>query len=662
MKNEMSSVDVSAIVFEWNHGPKSLLEAKVGKIYQPTPDSIRISIFIPEVGRDNLMLEAGKRAHISKYLPSNPKVAQSFPMLLRKHLMGGKIVGINQHDFDRIIELNIVRGGVKTVLVIELFAKGNIVLLDEKRKIILPMKPVTFKGRKIRSGEIYEYPQSKANPLNVTISTLKELFITSNSDVVRTVATKMNLGGILAEEVCLIANIDKSRVATEISEEEVEQVHSSLMSVLSPLNEGLLKPNIVLKNEDNDVKPIDVNPFELLYFKDFEKKYFESFNLALDEFFGKSALTVINGSTDTVKKEKLGLFERRLKQQQDAIKKFEEQADKYIQAAEKIYSNYQTIEEIMNVLYSARENGYSWDEIKRTIKESKNKIKAANRITNINSSKGIITLDLDGTNIELDINRSIPQNAEKYYKHAKKVTRKKDGALKAIEDTKKAMKKKEKKVPTKKRIKRKEAWYERFRWFISSDGFLIIGGRDADTNEEIVKKYMEKRDFFLHTQAPGAPVVIIKTEGSDVPEKTIYEAAEFVVSYSNLWKLGYFEGDCYLVKPEQVSKTPESGEYVKKGSFIIRGTRSYYKNVPINAAIGIDKKVPRVIGGPITAINNHGTNIVKLSPGKFNQNDIAKKIYRLWIDSGSDTSFMRGIASPDKIAKMLPPGGSEIVG
>jgi len=64
-----------------------------------------------------------------------------------------------------------------------------------------------------------------------------------------------------------------------------------------------------------------------------------------------------------------------------------------------------------------------------------------------------------------------------------------------------------------------------------------------------------------------------------VPETTLLEAAQFTVSYSVIWKSGQASGDAYWVLPEQVSKTPESGEYVAKGAFVIRGQRNFYKDV-----------------------------------------------------------------------------------
>ena len=156
-------------------------------------------------------------------------------------------------------------------------------------------------------------------------------------------------------------------------------------------------------------------------------------------------------------------------------------------------------------------------------------------------------------------------------------------------------------------------------------------------------------------------MTVIRTEGKEVPETTLQEAAQFVVSYSSVWKSGQFSGDCYWIKPEQVSKTPESGEFLNKGSFVIRGERNYYRDVQVGVAIGLELTgETRVIGGPVSAVRNHAKHVIEVVPGKFNQNDISKKISRIYVDELKDVQFVKQIASPDLIAIMLPPGESDI--
>ncbi|MDP2216829.1 MAG: ribosome rescue protein RqcH [Methanolobus sp.] len=662
MKQEMTSADVAALVFELSSGENSIIDSKIGKIYQPVAGELRINLFVYNKGKDNLVIEAGKRAHLSEHIRQSPKIPHSFPMLLRKHIFAGRITYVRQYDFDRIMEFGMVRGGVETVLVAELFSPGNIVLLDSERKIILPMKPVTFKGRKIRSGEVYQYPEAQLSPVEAGEKDLADVFSSSDADVVRTIANRFNLGGVLAEEVCFRAGIDKKTVAKDMNSEGIASIVRALRELFSPLIKGELSPYIVKKEIKGEVQPFDVAPFELKTHAGLEKEVFPSFNKALDGFFGKRAAEEVTEVVEAVKKEKVDVFERRLRKQEEAIGNFGREAERHVDVAEKIYAHYQVIEEVIGVLEKARQNGYSWDEIKSILKGAKETVPAAKSISSIDSATGRIVLDLDGTKATVDIKLTIPQNAQSYYEKAKKLTRKKEGAIRAIEDTKVAMQKKERKVSgNKRKVHMKKHWYDRFRWFYSSEGFLVVGGRDAETNEELVKKYMDKSDVVFHTQDPGAPMTIVKAQGKPVTEQTLMEAAQFVVSYSSVWKSGQFSGDCYWVLPEQVSKTPESGEYVKKGAFIIRGERNYFRDVQVGMAVALELGAEtRVIGGPVSAVRQHGQHVIELIPGKFNQNDIAKKVYKMYVDTLKEVNFVKQIASPDRIAMMLPPGESDI--
>ncbi len=285
----------------------------------------------------------------------------------------------------------------------------------------------------------------------------------------------------------------------------------------------------------------------------------------------------------------------------------------------------------------------------------------AKAIRSINAGKGTIIVVLDNQEVEFDIRLSVHQNSQLYYDKAKKISAKIKGALLAIEETKKLSEKELAPEVRRKVPKPKQKWFEQFRWFVSSDGFLVVGGRDAQSNEDIVKKYLEKRDIFFHAHVSGSPAVVIKTEGREVPETTLFEAAQFTVSYSGIWKSGQAGGDAYWVLPEQVSKTPEPGEYVAKGAFVIRGKRNYYNDVLLGAAIGlIINEEKRLIGGPVSAVKKKAQFVIEIEPGEFNQNDLSKKIYRMLNDGFEDKKLIKAIASPDRIAMFLPPGGSRV--
>jgi predicted ribosome quality control (RQC) complex YloA/Tae2 family protein len=652
MKQEMSSVDVAALVLELR--PR-LLDAKIMKIYQHSPDEIRLGLHIFKEGRTNLVIEAGRRLHLTAHPEEAPKFPQSFPMLLRKHLTGGRITEISQYDFDRIIELHVQRGEDTTLLLIELFSRGNIILLDAQKKIILPLKSISFRDRKVIRGEVYELPQAQLSPVTASIDELKEMFSRSDNDIVRTIATRMNMGGQYAEEVCARAGIDRNTPAKQLADASL--LHKAMQEVFRPLG-AELKPHIVLK----DGKPVDVLPFELSHYEKNEKKYSGTFNDALDEYFsaGIDKKRAVVKDKEGAKPEKTGLYEYRLQKQMQTLEMFRDEEGKLVRRGELIYAHYQTVDGILNAIKAAREKGYSWDDIRNILKSSD--IPEARAIKSINAGKGTLTITLDNLEVELDTKLTLTQNSQAYYDRSKKLSSKIKGALDAIEETKKLTGKEEAPKKTGQKLPaHKQKWYEQLRWFISSDNFLVIGGRDAQSNEDIVKKYLEKRDIFFHAHVSGSPVVVVKTEGKEVPDTTLIEAAQFTVSYSVIWKSGQASGDAYWVIPEQVSKTPESGEYVPKGAFVIRGKRNYYKDVMLGAALGlILNEEKRLIGGPVSAVRKKAQFVMEVEPGDFEQNDISKKIYRMLVDKFEDKKFIKEIASPDKIAMFLPPGRSRV--
>ncbi|HUL62168.1 MAG TPA: ribosome rescue protein RqcH [Methanocella sp.] len=663
MKEEMSSVDVFAAVAELQF----LLDAKLEKVYQHTPDEIRLRLQEFKTGKYDLIAEAGRRLHTSTRPRESPKLPPAFAMILRKYMMGGRITAIRQRGFDRIVDIEVVRAGEKTVLVVEIFAKGNVILLDGDRKIIMPLKAARMKDRDVLRGEAYEYPPSQLNPLTITEEELARLFAASDKDLVRTLATQTNIGGMYAEEVCLLAGIDKNRVAKSLAGSEVHLLLNGIRTLFKPLVEGNLRPHVV-RAEGKDV---DVLPLELNKYASFEKVYFATFNQALDAYFGARTATEIRAAATEKKAEKTGPLERRLRQQEEAIAKFDRDATEDVRRGEIIYADYQRVDEIIKVIGSARAKGYSWDDIRKTLKAARTAGNAAaSAIQAVDPARGTVTVSLPDATVSLDIALTVPQNAQAYYDRAKKVQAKKEGALKAIEATRKAMAKAQpgaaeaspKKPPAK---PRKPRWYDRFRWFVTSDGFLVVAGRDADSNEEIVKKYMDRNDVFFHAQAHGAPITVIKAEGKAVTPEALAEVAQFAVSYSSVWKAGQFSGDCYWVRPEQVSKTPESGEYVAKGAFIVRGERNYVKDVPVRAAVGIrfDESGCYVIGGPVAAVKARAKYSLEIEPGELNQGDAAKKIYRHFLEHASpdDAKAIRQAASPDRVMVFMPPGETRIV-
>jgi len=674
------------------------------------------------------MIEVGdvKRAHVAdaEHVADAPGRPPNFAKMLRNRLSGADFAGVEQYEFDRILTFEFEREDENTTLVAELFGQGNVAALDETGEVVGSLSTVRLKSRTVAPGSQYEYPASRLNPLDVSLGGFERHMRESDSDVVRTLATQLNLGGLYAEEVCTRAGVPKETPIEEATDDQLRALHEALERIGERLRSGDIDPRIYEEelsdegssddDEDRSPRVVDVTPFPLSEHEGLPSVGFDSFNAAVDEYFYRL------GSEDSEEgeapadasdsrpefEEEIARQERIIEQQQGAIEGFEEQAAAERERAELLYANYDLVDEVLSTVQEAREAEVPWDEIGETLEAGAERgIPAAEAVVDVDGGEGTVTVALDdedgeSVRVELDASTGVEVNADQLYQEAKRVEEKKAGAMEAIESTRRELESvKERKaewaetqaadddasdaeqdsddeayetdwtarssIP----IRSPDDWYQRFRWFHTSTGYLVIGGRNADQNEELVKKYMGKHDRFFHTQAHGGPVTLLKAAGPsesadpvDFSEQTLREAAQFAVSYSSDWKDGRGAGDAYMVEPDQVSKTPESGEYIEKGSFVIRGDRTYFEDVPCRVAVGVQcEPVTRAIGGPPSAVVDRAAATVTLEPGMYAQNDAAMMVYRKLKERFADQSFVRKVASADQLQEFLPPGGSDIV-
>ena len=620
----MSNVDVYAICKELG---EMIKDARVQKAYQPTKDTVLIRFHVPSKGRVDVVFQAGLRVHSTQYPPQNPKVPPNFPMLLRKYIKGGSVTGVSQHNFDRIMRIDIQKEH-KFSLVIELFAKGNIILLDEDDQIILPLKRKLWQDRKITSKEEYKYPPERGiNPLEIEKNELLELFQNSDRDIIRTLAGN-GLGGLYAEEIALRSGVDKKLNAADVTDNEIESIYNAMTEIFKPLKTFDFHPQII-SGEKEDVLPLD-----LQMYTDYQKEMYETYNEAADEFYSSIVGEDIVQVHDEVWSGEVGKFEKRLKIQLDTLEKFNKTIKETKIKGEAIYSNYQQIQNIIDTIKHARET-HSWLEIIDIVKKAKKaKTEGLDIIESIDKL-GILTLNLDGIRVNIDTTVGIPENAEVYYNKGKKAKKKIRGVNIAIEKTQQEIKKAESKreiemekvIVPQKRIKKELKWYEKLRWFLTSDGLLVIGGRDATTNEMVVKKHMEPKDIYFHSDIHGAASVVLKAGEGEIPETSINQAAAFSACFSSAWSKGLGSADVYWVNPDQVSKTPQSGEFVTKGAFIIRGSRNYIRGLPLTLSIGkVDYEGERIMAGPPEAVSKYTENFSSVKPGYTKKEEIAMQI------------------------------------
>ncbi|MDD5171465.1 MAG: NFACT RNA binding domain-containing protein [Candidatus ainarchaeum sp.] len=249
--------------------------------------------------------------------------------------------------------------------------------------------------------------------------------------------------------------------------------------------------------------------------------------------------------------------------------------------------------------------------------------------------------------LKLFYEKSVHENAAHYYELAKESREKIAGVEKAIEETKKeignAKKGKKKEV----RTKRQKEWYEKFHSCFTSAGHLMIGGRNAQQNDQIFAKHMEDKDLFFHADIQGASAVVLK-DGIEAKEEELKEAAQFAASFSKAWINANASVDVYAVKKAQLSKHV-SGGFIPTGAFAISGERIWFRDTKLELRIGKDEKSLLVLVPSISKTTIKNALVLVPSKSGKDKGAIAKSLAK------------RYDVHPDALLEILPNGKSKTV-
>ncbi len=619
MKTSVSSFDLRALVAEW----QDLVGGHIDKVYQ-REDEVILRINVPDRGKTELFSKSGRWLCVHE-VENKPVSPPLFAQTLRRLLDNARVISVEQSGFDRIAVFHLGHGGGRIDLVFEVFGKGNVVALRDG-VTVAAMFPQTFKDRAVQVGEPYVFPRAGIDPLGLDRDALARTLRAAKGQVVRVLASILNLGGTYAEELCLRAGIDKETKVREISDPQVDSLYTALNNIAVAVDQER-RPAVIFR----EGHAVDATPIELMQFAGLERREFSTFNEALSHY-----LNVAEPETATAE-DVAAKFERRIAQQRESLEALREEAMRLEAQAVFLYGHYQVFDELLKAIREGR-----------TPPEHA-QIKAIDR-------KGhTVTLAIgDFDAITLDYEKDVTANAQALYDRRKDALAKAQRVEEAIATTRaemEAAQAKAIKVAKRPRIKSTKAmWFEAYRWTISSEGFLILGGRDARTNDQLVKKHLKEGDRYAHADVHGAPSTVIK-DGARASDVTLREACEFALAYSKAWSAGLASGSAYWVLPEQVSKQAESGEFLPRGAFVIRGKRNYFHDLPVRIAVGeVEVEGHRkIMAGPVTAVAARSARYVVLAPGTGDREAITKKL-----------ASILGVPI-EEIARAMPPGSVEIV-
>lgn len=255
--------------------------------------------------------------------------------------------------------------------------------------------------------------------------------------------------------------------------------------------------------------------------------------------------------------------------------------------------------------------------------------------------------------IEIDLEKSLEENASLYFEKSKQAKKKLSGLGNAMIEMQKKISSAEKK-PAEKTLARKKKlqWFHYFHWFKTSNGFLAVGGKDAKSNEAIVKKHLDDGDFFLHADIQGGSACVVKAEGKKISETDLLEASSFAACWSKAWQQGLSGVDVYAVSKEQVSKSAPSGESLATGGFMIYGKRQWFRKTPLSFAIGLFQEEESffAMGGPPNAVKKNCIAFFEIKHGNVQKSSVAKQLLALF----EKKTGQRNSVSLDEIITALP--------
>jgi len=661
-KEGLSSFDISVVSRELDRGLKGYY---IDNIYQVGILMLLLKLNMPGKPPQQLLIEAGRRINTTRYVVEKPRRPSAFSSALRKYLLNGRIQGVEQPGFERIVKIRTQTSKEEFTLIVELFGKGNMILTDSQDIIQHALSYRRMRDRDITHHQKFVYPKpSGLNPEQVTLRELLEKLRESKGEVVQALTKILSVGGIYSEEFLLSAGVGKNTPAQEVTEEAVAEVYRAVVETLR--KKDIPQPCVVFGNED---EPFDVTPFPLKLHSGKRTKSYGTLNEALDEYFIK-----IGHEEKVSRKEGEGSLlteeqERIIKEQSAKLDELQLMERKSRTAGNIIFEHAHELNSLAQWIMEKKQSSKDWQEIGMgaALKRERGETPFI-YFRLINPQEKSLRVEVDNIEFDLNLRKTVYENASNYFDNSKKMREKITTLKNLIRETSKKLKQtKESREAAETKIEaplktKEKRWYEKYRFFHSSEGFLVVSGKDVHSNEALIKRYTEPQDLVFHADVAGAPFTVVKTKRSTPSSSTLQEAAQFTACYSRAWRDGFTSVDVYYVKPDQISKSAPSGEYLARGSFTIKGQRNYIRNVPLRIAIGLRTDGDtQVIAGPAATIRTTTKSYVEVMPGDEPAKKITGRVRLLLSKSVPKELAEKTDRTPsDKFVALIPYGKARI--
>ncbi|HZY93114.1 MAG TPA: ribosome rescue protein RqcH [Thermoplasmata archaeon] len=623
VKDRFTALDALALTRE----VRQLVGGRLDKAFTGRPGGVDLQFRVPQRGRHELHIVSGRFAFLRESSGDHAEELDPLAKELRRLLSGARLAEVSDAEGERYLELVFRRPDVDGPLILgaELFGAGNVVVA-RAGTIAAVEHTRRWAHRTVRIGAEYQRPPSRINALAASAAVLEGLLSDSRTDRASTLAARLGLGGPLAEELLARAGVAGNVAAPSDAAEVAPRLALALGQLVQEVGDTP-RGFLYLSGET----PLDVAPAPLTRWRGapgVEMTQHPSFSAAAEAYFGSLPALVVEPPTpsDEARAELL----RQRDQQLKAVEGLKETVLGLQQRADLILRHYPEAEAAL----TAGPEGVA---------------------------EGSVEVELEGRSVPLLRGRPVRDSARALYDEAKRLKSKLSGAEAALIQTQEKLRLAEGLRPASATgtrppgdlpsPRRKTHWFERYRWFFSSEGILVIGGRDAQSNDLIVRRYLNPGDVYVHADIHGAPSVIVKhpAPGSPPPtEPTLREAGQWGFAFSKAWRAGLASGAAFWVTPDQVSKAGSSGEFVPRGAWVIHGTKNYLRDLPAELALGtlpLEGEVLWTVAPP-SALAARGEIRVLLSPGEERERPVVE------VELSRDLAVPRGL-----LQSLLPAGG-----
>ncbi|WP_299291986.1 ribosome rescue protein RqcH [Nitrosopumilus sp.] len=606
----------------------------VSNIYGITKDSILFKLHHTEKSDLFLMIST-----MGIWLTS-VKIDQIEPNKLQKRLRNDilrlKLKEIKQIGSERIAYFTFEGFGKEFVLVTEFFGDGNIILCSDQMKILALQHSIDVRHRKLGVGlEYIPPPQNGLDIFNIDEKNFHEL---KQTDLIaaKWLGRTLGLPKKYAEGVFKIANLDSKIKGSHLTFDEIKLIFQTTQQMVSDVTFGNHKPVIIESNKP-EVYPINFNESNDSCIE------VNSFIEGLDKVFTESLVNQGKTIQSTTSNKKIQELESQLSEQEKAIEVVKERSN--------------SISNVANSLFELISIGIT------SIQDSRSIEKLETLNAKLLTEKGISFIVIADEKIKINYESSLQSIASNLFNEAKHQAR----AITSIEEIKNKTQKKLEKLLTKTESEensitvsniRKKNWYERYRWFFTTDGYLAIGGRDAASNSAVVRKHLSNNDKIFHADIFGSPFFILK-DANVSSSISMNEVAHATVCFSRAWREGLYGVSSYWVNPDQVKKSAPSGEFLPKGSFTIEGQRNFIKAQTLKLAVGILPQDDSFVltCGPVEPIKKNSILYAVIEPHGIEMVEAAKKIKNEFTKLNEDVTKSISI---DDFVRVLPAGKSQV--